>query len=103
MKIYIGNLPYKLTEDELGDLFDEFGEVISAKIIVDKESGRSKGFGFISMASADDAKRAIEDLDGMELKGRSIKVSEAKPKSAVKPRNKEGYQNEGRSKERIFI
>lgn len=97
MKIYVGNLPYKLSEDELKGLFDEFGEVTSSKIIIDKQSGRSKGFGFISMASDDEAKNAIKDLDGMEVNGRSIKVSEAKQKS------KEGYQNKHRSKEKIFI
>lgn len=103
MKIYVGNLSYKLSEDELRDMFDEFGEVISSKIIVDKESGRSKGFGFITMASADDAKGAIKDLDGMEVKGRPIKVSEAKPRRGGRPKSNEGFQNKDRSKKRIFI
>jgi len=80
MNIYAGNLSYNTDDDALNDAFSEFGEVQSAKVIMDRDSGRSKGFGFVEMASDDDGKKAIEALDGTDLDGRTIKVNEARPR-----------------------
>jgi len=77
MNIYVGNIPYKATEDDLGNLFAEFGDVSSVKIIQDKFTGRSKGFGFVEMSDEAGA-NAIESLDGYEHMGRNLVVSQAK-------------------------
>ncbi len=79
--IYVGNLDFATTQEDLETLFSEFGEVENARIIADKMSGRSKGFGFVEMVSDENAKAAIEALDGKEVNGRAIKVNEAKPKT----------------------
>lgn len=79
MNIFVGNLSYELREDELEQLFTEFGEVSSVKIITDKFTGRSKGFGFVEMPSDDEASKAIEGLDGQEVRSRSLKVNKAMP------------------------
>lgn len=84
MKIYTGNLGYDLTEDELKSAFESYGEVESAKIIVDRDTGRSKGFGFVEMPNNDQAVAAIDGLNGTELGGRTITVNESRPKP---PRN----------------
>ncbi len=81
--IYVGNLSYDSTEDSLRNLFEQYGDVISAKIIMDRYTGRSRGFGFVEMES-EDCQNAIQALDGYELDGRSLKVNEAKPRE---PRN----------------
>ena len=81
MNVYVGNLNYDLSEDDLKQAFEEFGEVTSAKIISDRYSGRSKGFGFVEMTSDDEAKAAIEALSGKELSGRTMVVNEARPKT----------------------
>jgi len=78
-KLYVGSLSFDTTEDSLKDLFSEAGTVNSASIIMDKFSGRSKGFGFVEMSTEDEAKKAIEMLNGKELDGRTIVVDEAKP------------------------
>jgi len=78
-KLYVGSLSYDTTEDNLKDLFSQAGTVISAIIITDKMSGRSKGFGFVEMSSEEEAQKAIEMFDGKELDGRKIIVNEAKP------------------------
>jgi RNA recognition motif-containing protein len=78
-KLYVGGLPYETTEDALKDLFAEAGTVTSATIIVDKISGRSKGFGFVEMSSEEEAQKAIDTLNGKEFGGRTIVVDEAKP------------------------
>jgi RNA recognition motif-containing protein len=78
-KLYVGNLPYTVKEDDLKDLFSEAGTVDSAVIINDKFSGRSKGFGFVEMSSEEEAKKAVETFDGKELEGRKIVVNEARP------------------------
>ena len=78
--VYVGNLSYDLSEEDLKTAFEEYGEVTSAKIISDRYSGRSKGFGFIEMSSDDEAKAAIEGLAGKELAGRAIVVNEARPR-----------------------
>ena len=81
MNVYVGNLNYDLSEDDLKQAFEEFGEVTSAKIISDRYSGRSQGFGFVEMSSDDEAKAAIEALSGKELNGRTMVVNEARPKT----------------------
>lgn len=80
MNIYIGNLPYSVTDEELRTVFSEFGQVESAKIIMDRYSGRSKGFGFVEMADTTEAQNAIKSLDNSNLKGRNLRVNEAKPR-----------------------
>lgn len=80
MNIYIGNLNYKLSESELEQVFTEFGEVSSVKIIKDKFTGRSKGFGFVEMPNSEEANVAIEELDGAEVGGRNMRVNEARPR-----------------------
>jgi RNA recognition motif-containing protein len=77
--IYVGNINYNATADELKELFSQYGEVLSAKIIIDRETGRSKGFGFIDMESG--AESAIEELDGKEFQGRRLRVNEARPRA----------------------
>ncbi len=81
MNIYVGNLNYNLSEDDLRQVFEEFGEVTSAKIIIDKYSGRGKGFGFVEMANDDEATAAIEALNDKEVSGRNMKVNQAREKS----------------------
>lgn len=80
-QIYVGNLAYKMTEDSLKELFEQHGEVTSVKIIKDRFSGRSKGFGFVEMAAKQDAEKAIQKLNGAEVDGRNLRVNEAKPRS----------------------
>ncbi|MBL7545263.1 MAG: RNA-binding protein [Bdellovibrionaceae bacterium] len=78
-KIYVGNLSYQIDDQSLSDIFSAFGTVESAKVVTDRESGRSKGFGFVEMSSESEAQAAIEKLNGTEQSGRAINVSEAKP------------------------
>ncbi|MBG0860490.1 MAG: RNA-binding protein [Bacteroidales bacterium] len=77
MNIYVGSLNFKMVEAELKELFEEYGEVASAKIIFDKYSGKSKGFGFVEMPNEAEAKKAIEELNGAEIQGRNIIVNES--------------------------
>lgn len=79
-QIYVGNLAYKMTEDSLRELFERYGEVISAKIIKDRDTGWSKGFGFVEMVNTDEAEEAIQQLNGIEVTGRNIKVNKARPR-----------------------
>ena len=81
MNIYVGNLSYEVTEEDLGQAFKDFGQVETAKIITDKYSGQSKGFGFVEMPSKAEAQSAIEGLNGKELKGRTLNVNEARPRT----------------------
>jgi cold-inducible RNA-binding protein len=81
MKIYVGNLSYEVTEDELRTVVEQFGQVESVAIIKDKYSGQSKGFGFVEMASQTEGQAAIDGLNGTELKGKSINVNEARPRT----------------------
>lgn len=85
-KLYVGGLPYSTTEDSLKEAFSQAGTVETATVIIDKMSGRSKGFGFVEMASEEDAQKAIELFDGKEFEGRTIKVNEARPMEARPPR-----------------
>lgn len=80
MNIYVGNLSYQTTEDDLRDAFGAHGEVTSAAVIRDKYSDQSKGFGFVEMANDSEARAAIEALDGTEIMGRQVKVNEARPR-----------------------
>ena len=77
-KLYIGNLPYSVTGDELEEMFAEFGDIESAVVISDKFSGRSKGFGFVEFADDEAAKAAMEKMDGADVGGRNLKVNEAR-------------------------
>ena len=77
MNIYVGSLHFKMSEAELKEIFEEYGEVTSAKIIIDKYSGKSKGFGFVEMPNEAEAKKAIEELNGAEVSGRNIIVNES--------------------------
>ncbi|OGE04753.1 RNA-binding protein [Candidatus Curtissbacteria bacterium RIFCSPHIGHO2_12_FULL_41_17] len=83
-KLFVGSLPFATTSDELKELFAQAGEVAEANIVTDKMTGRSRGFGFVEMAKEEDAKKAIEKLNGSDVGGRKIFVAEAKPQA---PRN----------------
>ena len=80
MNIYVGNLPYRITEDEIRDVFEAHGEVSSVKIIIDRDTGRSKGFGFVEMPDDDAARAAIDSTKEKEVAGRPLKVNEARPR-----------------------
>lgn len=81
MNIYVGNLPYSTNETELKELFAEYGEVTSANVISDKYTGQSKGFGFVEMPQENQAREAIAQLNGKDMKGRSLTVNEARPRA----------------------
>lgn len=85
MKLYVGGLAYSVTEEELQAFFAEIGEVVSAVVIKDRDSGQSKGFGFVEMADEDGGKKAIDELNGKELNGREIVVNEARPQEDRRP------------------
>ncbi|MFA7109654.1 MAG: RNA-binding protein [Sphaerochaetaceae bacterium] len=89
-KIYVGNLSYKTSEEDLQDLFNQYGTVNSATIIIDRDSNRSKGFGFVELEEEEGAQKAIEELDGKEFLGRNLRVNEA----ISRPRNNDrgGYR-----------
>jgi cold-inducible RNA-binding protein len=78
-RLYIGNLPFSITDQDLGSIFAEVGQVVSAKIVMDRESGRSKGFGFVEMNTDEEAAKAIAQFNGGELEGRQLKINEARP------------------------
>ena len=92
-KIYVGNLPYSVTDSTLESNFAEFGSVSSAKVMIDRETGRSKGFGFVEMALAEAAQAAINGLHGMSVDGRSITVNLARPRE--EGRGSSGYSADG--------
>ena len=87
-KLYVGSIPFNATEESLRDLFKSIGEVESVKIITDADTGRSKGFGFVEMSSAEDAKKAIDQLNGTKFMERSLTVNEARPQQ---PREGRGF------------
>lgn len=91
-KIYIGNLSFNVDDRSLTDLFSQFGEVETARIVTDRDSGRSKGFAFVEMSSVSQASAAIEKLNGTEFSGRALNVSEAKP---MVPRENRGGGSRG--------
>lgn len=80
MNIYVGNLPHQTTEDEVRQAFEEFGQVTEVRIITDKFSGESKGFGFVEMPTIAEAQKAIEVMNGKDMMGRALNVSEARPR-----------------------
>jgi len=80
-KLFVGNLEYTVTSDELREAFSQAGTVVDAVVITDKMSGRSRGFGFVEMSSEEEAKAAVEKVNGTELKGRKINVNEARPQT----------------------
>ncbi len=96
MNIYVGSLHFKMNEAELRELFEEYGEVTSAKIIIDKYSGKSKGFGFVEMPNGAEAKKAIEELNGAEVSGRNIIVNESIERSDSNRRNFRGGDSDRR-------
>lgn len=91
-KLYVGNLPYQTSETDLEGLFAPFGTVKSAKIITDRDTGRSKGFGFVEMDTSEEAQKAIEGLDGKENNGRSIRVNIAQERER-RPRPNRSFNN----------
>jgi RNA recognition motif-containing protein len=95
-KIYVGNLSYKVTEDDLKDLFAEFGALTSVNVITDRETGRPRGFAFVEMDSDDEATKAINSLNGKELQDREIVVNEAKPRRDSGPRGNSGPRRDRR-------
>lgn len=96
-RIYVGNLSYKTTENDLASLFEQVGQVDSVNIITDRDTGRSKGFGFVEMGS-DDAEKAIAELNGKEIDGRSLTVNEARPREERSGNRGGGGRGNGRSR-----
>ena len=90
-KLYVGGISYSTTEDVLKDAFSQAGTVVSATIIIDKMSGRSKGFGFVEMSTDEEAENAIKMLNGKELEGRTLTVNEARPMEPRAPRREGGF------------
>ena len=84
--IYVGNLPYNSTDDDLREMFEQYGSVRSARVIMDRETGRSRGFGFVEMED-DAADAAIEAMNGADMGGRALRVNEARPREPRPPRN----------------
>ena len=103
IKLFVGSLPYSVNDEQLEQLFAEFGSVESAKVIIDRYSNQSKGFGFVEMGNDDEAKAAIEQLNGKEVGGRQIVVNEARPQED-RPRrdNDRGGDRRGNFRERRF-
>jgi len=87
VNIYVGNLSYRVNDDSLRSFFEQFGEVSSAKVVMDRETGRSRGFGFVEMANDEEGKAAIEKSNDKELEGRALKVNEARPREEKPRRN----------------
>lgn len=96
-KLYVGNLPYSINDESLHQHFAQFGAVDSAKVIMDKETGRSKGFGFVEMSDDTSADVAIEKVHGYEMSGRALNVSEARPQAPRESRNFNQRSSGGRS------
>lgn len=95
-KLFVTNLEYTVTSDDLGNLFSQYGTVATAMVVKDRESGRSKGYGFVEMELQEEAARAIEELNGKKLKGRVIKVEIAKPNNSNNPSNNSNPRNNRR-------
>jgi cold-inducible RNA-binding protein len=96
-KLYVGNLPYGMTDNDLNNLFQQHGTVQSSQVIVDRDTGRSKGFGFVEMDNADEAQAAIDALNGQEVNGRALTVNEARPREerGGNPRSFAGSRDRG--------
>ena len=91
MNIYVGNLPYSMTEEELRGLFAQHGDVTSAKIISDKFTGQSKGFGFVEMPNQSQGESAVKALDGSPISGRNLRVNEARPRTDRPQQRRQSY------------
>ncbi len=89
-KLYVGNLPYSATDESLATAFSEFGTVNSSRVVMDRDSGRSKGFAFVEMSTSEEATKSISQLNGVQFDGRAINVSEAKPQA---PRTGGGFNS----------
>ena len=94
-KLYVGNLPYTVRDEDLQQSFGQFGTVTSAKVMMERETGRSKGFGFVEMASDAEAQAAVNGMNGQPLGGRSVVVNEARPMEARPPRTGGGFGGGG--------
>ncbi|TAG35931.1 MAG: RNA-binding protein [Polaromonas sp.] len=94
-KLYVGNLPYSVRDEDLQQSFGQFGSVTSAKVMMERDTGRSKGFGFVEMGSEADAQAAINGMNGQSLGGRSVVVNEARPMEARPPRSGGGFGGGG--------
>jgi len=99
-KIYVGGLPYAATEQQLSDLFAQHGTVASARVITDKFTGQSRGFGFVEMSSDEEAQKAIAALNGTQMDGRTLTVNEARPQRTNSSREQGGGGHRGRSDRR---
>jgi RNA recognition motif-containing protein len=91
MNIYVGNLSYQMTDDDLRAAFEPYGEVSSARVLRDKETGRSKGFGFVEMPNDSDGEEAIKALDNSQIGGRNVKVNQARPRTDDAPRSRSRF------------
>jgi cold-inducible RNA-binding protein len=94
-KLFVGGLSWGTTDDGLHGAFSQFGEIVEAKVITDRETGRSRGFGFVTFSSDDSATKAISEMDGVELEGRTIKVNEAEDKPRPSGGGRGGYGGGG--------
>lgn len=95
IKLFVGSLPYSTTDDELNELFASFGTIASARVIIDRESGRSKGFGFVEFEDDTAGKAAVTELDGADYQGRKLVVNEARPQGDRPPRREFGGGDRG--------
>lgn len=82
MRLYVGNLPFSLTDDELRSMFEQFGSITSARLVIDRETGRPRGFGFVEFASSADGQKAIDQMNGQDCRGRPLVVNEARDRQA---------------------
>lgn len=101
MNIYVSNLSYAVNDGDLKELFEEYGVVSSAKVIIDRETGRSRGFGFVEMPDDDESQKAIDELNQVEYKGKVINVNVAKPRTD-RPANGRGFNRGGYNRERRY-
>lgn len=90
-KLYVGNLPYNVSSSDLEQMFEPFGNVESAQVITDRDTGRSKGFGFVEMSTSEEAQAAIDGLSGKEINGRALTVNEARPREERSRGGRGGY------------
>ncbi len=94
-KIYVGNLPFSTSDEELANIFQPYGEVSSSRVVKDRYTGRSRGFGFVEMDNDEAAEKAINELNGSSIEGRAIKVSEARPREDRGGRGGQGRRGRG--------